>query len=71
VVPPAEYARYCRYLVARYGARPAIYLVGADGSGDEPQVSAGGKEIEHWDDYRQPTGYSGPKNLHSQHASVR
>ena len=24
VVPPAEYARYCRYLVARYGARPAI-----------------------------------------------
>ena len=26
VVPPAEYARYCRYLVARYGARPAVYL---------------------------------------------
>ena len=23
VVPPDEYARYCRYLVARYGARPA------------------------------------------------
>ena len=33
VVPPDEYARYCRYLVARYGARPAIYLVGADGTG--------------------------------------
>ena len=33
VVPPVEYARYCRYLVARYGARPAIYLVGADGAG--------------------------------------
>ncbi|GAA1614135.1 DUF4038 domain-containing protein [Actinoplanes couchii] len=56
VVPPGEYARYCRYLVARYGARPAIYLVGADGSGREPQVEAGGREIEEWDCYRQPTG---------------
>ncbi len=56
VVPPAEYARYCRYLVARYGARPAIYLVGADGSGNEPQVPAGGAEIGRWDAYGQPTG---------------
>lgn len=56
VVPPAEYARYCRYLVARYGARPAIYLIGADGSGYEPQVAAGGAEIEHWDAYWQPAG---------------
>jgi Protein of unknown function (DUF4038)/Domain of unknown function (DUF5060) len=56
VVPPAEYARYCRYLVARYGARPAIYLVGGDGSGYEPQVAAGGAEVERWDAYRQPTG---------------
>jgi len=56
VVPPAEYARYCRYLVARYGARPAIYLVGADGAGDEPQVHAGGEEIELWDTYGQPVG---------------
>ena len=56
VVPPAQYARYCRYLVARYGARPAIYLVGADGSGYEPQVPAGGEEIERWDAYGQPTG---------------
>lgn len=56
VVPPAEYARYCRYLVARYGARPAIYLVGADGSGYEPQVVAGGEEVERWDAYAQPTG---------------
>lgn len=56
VTPPAEYARYCRYLVARYGARPAIYLVGGDGSGYEPQVPAGGEEVELWDDYRQPTG---------------
>jgi Protein of unknown function (DUF4038)/Domain of unknown function (DUF5060) len=56
VVPPAEYARYCRYLVARYGARPAIYLVGADGSGYESQVPAGGEEIERWDAYSQPAG---------------
>jgi hypothetical protein len=56
VVPPAEYARYCRYLVARYGARPAIYLPGADGAGTEPQIEAGGREIRAWDAYRQPTG---------------
>jgi len=56
VAPPAEYARYCRYLVARYGARPTIYLVGADGSGYEPQVTAGGEEIERWDAYGQPAG---------------
>ncbi len=56
VVPPEEYARYCRYLVARYGARPAMYLVGADGAGDEPQVPAGGAEIHAWDCYGQPTG---------------
>jgi hypothetical protein len=56
VVPPAEYARYCRYLVARYGARPVIYLVGADGSGYEPQVLAGGAAIESWDGYGQPAG---------------
>jgi hypothetical protein len=56
VVPPEEYARYCRYLVARYGARPAIYLVGGDGSGYEPQTAAGGEAVEKWDAYRQPTG---------------
>ena len=56
VVPPAEYARYCRYLVARYGARPTIYLVGGDGSGYEPQVVAGGQEVERWDAYGQPVG---------------
>ncbi|MCB9137106.1 MAG: DUF4038 domain-containing protein [Caldilineaceae bacterium] len=56
VVLPQEYARYCRYLVARYGARPALYLVGGDGSGYEAQVPAGGEEIERQDAYRQPTG---------------
>ncbi|TFH04305.1 MAG: DUF4038 domain-containing protein [Spirochaetales bacterium] len=56
VLPPEEYAAYCRYLVARYGARPAIYLVGGDGSGYEPQVAAGGDEVERWDAYHQPAG---------------
>jgi hypothetical protein len=56
VLPPAEYARYCRYLVARYGARPAMYLVGGDGTGREPQVAAGGEEVERADAYAQPTG---------------
>ena len=56
VVPADEYARYCRYLVARYGARPTIYLVGGDGSGYEAQVPAGGAEVERWDAYQQPTG---------------
>jgi hypothetical protein len=56
VVPPPEYARFCRYLVARYGARPAIYLVGADGAGTEPQIEAGGREVHDTDCYAQPTG---------------
>ena len=65
-VPPEDYARYCRYLVARYGARPVVYLVGADGSGEEPQVAAGGEEVHAWDAYGQPTG------IHYQpHAATR
>lgn len=55
-VPPEDYARYCRYLVARYGASPAVWLVGADRFGDEPQVAAGGAEVHAWDDLAQPTG---------------
>ena len=43
VVPPGEYARYCRYLVARYGARPAMYCRARDGAGTEPQIEAGGR----------------------------
>jgi hypothetical protein len=56
VVPPDDYARYCRYLVARYGAAPVVYLVGADGWGTEPQIEAGGREVHAWDCYGQPTG---------------
>ena len=40
VVPPGDYARYCRYLIARLGARPVMYLPCGDGSGTEPQVAA-------------------------------
>lgn len=56
VIPPVEYARYCRYLVARYGAQPAIWLVSADGDGLAPGVDPGGWEIERWDAYQHPTG---------------
>lgn len=56
VVSTTDYARYCRYLVARYGASPAIYLPGADGIGAYEQISAGGKEFEASDCYGQPTG---------------
>jgi hypothetical protein len=53
---PKEYARYCRYLVARYGSKPAFWLVSADGTGLDPGVKPGGEEIEKWDAYQQPTG---------------
>jgi hypothetical protein len=53
---PLEYARYCRYLVARYGASPAIWLVSADANGLAACVEAGGKEVQEWDAYGQPTG---------------
>jgi hypothetical protein len=51
-----EYARYCRYLVARYGAEPAMWLVGADSDGRNNGVKEGGEQIEKWDAYQQPTG---------------
>ncbi len=51
-----EYARYCKYLVARYGARPAMWLVGADSDGRNTGIKEGGETIEKWDAYRQPTG---------------
>lgn len=59
-VSAADYARYCRYLVARYGARPAIWLVGGDGPANKAavieQLDEAGKMIEQWDAYAQPTG---------------
>ena len=51
-----EYARFCKYLVARYGAGPAIWLIGADGIGDAPSLAFAGEAIERWDDYEHPAG---------------
>ena len=53
---PDEYARYCRYLVARYGSMPALWLVNLDGNALAPGVKPGGEAIELWDAYRQPVG---------------
>lgn len=56
VIPPHEYERFCTYLVARYGARPAIYLPGGDGHGYAPTVRPGGQAFHREDCYAQPTG---------------
>jgi hypothetical protein len=53
---PGEYARYCRYLVARFGARPAMWLVSGDNSGLDPCIEPAGEEVEAGDAYGQPTG---------------
>ncbi|TVR48450.1 MAG: DUF4038 domain-containing protein [Puniceicoccaceae bacterium] len=57
---PGDYARYCRYLVARYGARPAVWLIGGDGPHELPnvveQLDLSGRTIEQWDAYAHPTG---------------
>jgi hypothetical protein len=55
-VSPDEYIRYCKYLVARYGSKPAIWLVNLDGNALAPGVKPGGQAIEDWDAYRQPVG---------------
>ena len=51
-----EYARYCRYLVARYGSTPALWLISVDNNGLSPGVKPAGETIEKWDCYRQPVG---------------
>ena len=56
VADPGEYARYCRYLVARYGSMPAFWLVNGDAHGLDRGVKPGGEMIEKWDCYQQPTG---------------
>lgn len=53
---PDEYSRYCKYLVARYGSMPAIWLINLDGNGLAPGVKPGGETIEKWDAYQQPVG---------------
>lgn len=53
---PREYSRYVRYLIARYGARPAMWLLVADGYGNEPVAAPAGHTVQEWDAYSQPTG---------------
>jgi hypothetical protein len=53
---PDEYERYCKYLVARYGSMPALWLINLDGNGLAPGVKSGGEAIEEWDAYGQPVG---------------
>ena len=55
-VAPEEYERYCRYLLARYGSRPAIWLIAADNGGRDPGVAEAGRMLEAEDAYAQPTG---------------
>lgn len=51
-----EYARYTKYLVARYGSKPALYLINLDGNALAPGVKPAGETIEKWDAYAQPVG---------------
>jgi hypothetical protein len=56
-VTPDEYERYCRYLVARYGSAPAMWLINLDSHPSRvPGVRPGGEAIEKSDAYGQPTG---------------
>jgi len=55
-VVPEEYVRYCKYLLARYGSRPAFWLLAGDNDGKDPGVRESGMMMEQWDAYRQPAG---------------
>lgn len=45
---PGQAARLARMLDARFGAWPAVWLAGADGTGQEPAVEAMGQELAKW-----------------------
>ena len=71
-VSAEDYARYCRYLVARYGARPAIWLIGGDSPGISQhivhQYDVAGQMITRWDAYQHPTGlHYGPNAVNRTH----
>ena len=55
-IEPEEYVRYTRYLLARYGSMPAMWLIAGDNGGDDPGVKEAGEMLESEDAYRQPTG---------------
>lgn len=56
IVDPSEYVRYCKYLLARYGSKPAFWLLAGDNGGNDPGVKESGEMMEEWDAYQQPTG---------------
>lgn len=51
-----EYARFVKYLLARYGSKPVCWLLSLDGHSDAPGVIPAGEMLEEWDAYKQPTG---------------
>jgi len=53
---PEEAGDFVRYLCARYGAWPGVWVVGADGRGTEPAVEAMGAWLGRNDFTRQPRG---------------
>ncbi|MGB5273310.1 MAG: DUF4038 domain-containing protein [Flavobacteriaceae bacterium] len=55
-IAPEEYVRYTKYLLARYGSMPAIWLVAGDHDGNDPGVRESGEMLEAWDCYEQPVG---------------
>ncbi len=55
-IEPEEYVRYTKYLLARYGSRPALWLIAGDNGGDDPGVKESGEMLQEWDCYQQPTG---------------
>jgi hypothetical protein len=55
-IEPEEYVRYCQYLLARYGSKPAFWLLAGDNGGRDPGVKEAGEMMESWDAYQQPTG---------------
>ncbi|WP_273568614.1 DUF4038 domain-containing protein [Maribacter halichondriae] len=55
-IEPKEYVRYCKYLLARYGAQPAFWLLGGDHNGKDPGILESGMMLQEWDAYAQPTG---------------
>ena len=55
-INPEEYVRYVNYLLARYGAQPAMWLLAGDNGGKDPGIKESGEMMEEWDAYQQPTG---------------
>lgn len=55
-IEPPEYVRYCKYLLARYGSKPAFWLLGGDHNGKDPGILESGEMLQEWDCYEQPTG---------------